>query len=283
MKVLITGAGGMLGRDVARAAESAGHEVVALDRAALDVTDAGAVERAVGEARPDTVVNCAAWTDVDGAEAEEEAALALNGDAAGHVAAAAAAAGASVVLPSTDYVFDGSGGERPYLESDPTGPLSAYGRTKLAGERAALDANERCFVVRTAWLFGRGGGNFVETMLRLAGERGAVSVVDDQIGSPTYTPHLAEGLLALAAGDAHGVHHMTARGHCSWYQFARAVFATAGVRCTVAPVSSAEMARPAPRPAWSVLRSERPEGIDLPHWRDGLAAYVAERDAEVAA
>jgi dTDP-4-dehydrorhamnose reductase len=275
VKVLITGAGGMLGQDVRRLAELTGHEAVALDRAALDVTDADAVSAALVSARPDTVVNCAAWTDVDGAETAEADALRLNGDAAGIVATAAAGVGASVVQPSTDYVFDGAG-ERPWFESDPTAPLSAYGRTKLAGEQAALAANPRAFVVRTAWLFGTGGRNFVETMLGLA-ERGEVRVVDDQVGSPTYTPHLADGLLRLAATDAYGIHHMAADGHCSWFDFARAIFDGAGVDCTVTPVTTAEFPRPAPRPAYSVLGSERLDAIRLPDWRDGLRTYLADR------
>jgi dTDP-4-dehydrorhamnose reductase len=282
VKVLITGAGGMLGQDVRKLADLAGHEVVALDRAALDVTDAAAVDAALAEHRPDTAINCAAWTDVDGAESDEAGALALNGDAAGNVAAAAAAVGAVVVLPSTDYVFDGRGipaargsGPRPYVESDPTGPLSAYGRTKLAGERVTAAANARHFVVRTSWLFGVGGGNFVETMLGLA-DRGELRVVDDQVGSPTYTPHLADGLLRLAQTTDYGIHHMAGSGHCSWYELARATFAGAGVEIDVAPVTTAEFPRPAPRPAWSVLGSERPRPIELPDWRDGLRSYLSD-------
>lgn len=276
VKVLITGAGGMLGQDVREVGELCGHEVVALDRAALDVTDAAAVGTAFAEHRPDTVVNCVAWTDVDGAEAAEDEALRLNSDAARNVAAGAASVGASVVLPSTDYVFDGAAG-RPYVESDPTNPQSAYGRTKLAGEQATAAANPRHFVVRTSWLFGSGGGNFVETMLRLGAERGQLSVVDDQVGSPTYTPHLADGLLRLAATDDYGVHHMSGDGHCSWYEFARAIFAGAGVEVDVTPCTTAEFPRPAPRPAYSVLASEWPRPIRLPDWRDGLRTYLAER------
>jgi dTDP-4-dehydrorhamnose reductase len=284
VKVLITGAGGMLGQAVRRVGELSGHEVVALDRAALDATDAAAVGDAFAELRPDTAINCVAWTDVDGAESAEADALRLNADAARNVAAAAASVGASVVLPSTDYVFDGSGGAaasgepRPYLESDPTGPLSAYGRTKLAGEGATAAVNPRHFVVRTSWLFGAGGGNFVETMLALGAERDELRVVDDQVGSPTYTPHLADGLLRLAASDDHGVHHVAGDGHCSWYEFARAIFEQAGVDCTVTPVTTAEFPRPAPRPAYSVLGSERPRPIRLPDWRDGLRSYLAERE-----
>jgi dTDP-4-dehydrorhamnose reductase len=280
VKVLITGAGGMLGRDDVRAATAEHHDVIALDRAALDVTDNGATARAIAEARPDTVVNCAAWTDVDGAEAAEAEALALNAEGARNVAAAAAAVGATVVYPSTDYAFDGAAG-RPYVESDPTNPLSAYGRTKLAGEGETAAANPRCFVVRTSWLFGTGGHNFVETMLSLA-DTGQVVVVRDQIGSPTYTAHLAEGLLRLAATEAYGLHHMSAGGQCSWYELAQAIFAAAGSDCQVLSTTTAELGRPAPRPAFSVLESEAPYPILLPDWHDGLSAYLAERAAATA-
>jgi dTDP-4-dehydrorhamnose reductase len=239
------------------------------------VTDAGAVGDAFAELRPDTAIQCAAWTDVDGAESAEAEALALNGDAAGNVAAAAASVGASVVLPSTDYVFDGTA-SRPYVESDPTDPRSAYGRTKLAGERAAAAANPHHFVVRTAWLFGAGGRNFVETMLGLA-DTGVVTVVRDQVGSPTYTAHLAEGLLRLAATGSYGVHHMAAGGQCSWYDFARAIFEDAGVECQVMSTTTDEFPRPAPRPAYSVLDTEWPDPIRLPDWRDGLREYLAAR------
>lgn len=298
------GAGGMLGRDVARAAEAGHHEVAALDRAALDVTDGRAVRRAAGELRPDAIVNCAAWTDVDGAEEAEDEATQINGEAAGAVAAAAAEVGAAVLLPSTDYVFDGRGPDtaeasrprglrrrraqarsappRPYVESDPVAPLSAYGRSKLAGEEATRAANPRHFVVRTAWLFGTGGRNFVETMLGLA-DTGQVTVVRDQVGSPTYTGHLAEGLLRLAATDAYGLHHMTAGGHCSWYDFARAIFAAADVDCEVLAATSDEFPRPASRPAWSVLDTEWPDAIRLPDWPDGLRDYLSERSARVSA
>ena len=181
MKLLVTGAGGMLGRDVVAAAQAAGHEVVALTRAELDVARADAVTGAVGGARPDAVINCAAYTNVDGAEDDEAGATRVNGDGAANVAAAAAALGAAVIQPSTDYVFDGDKRE-PYVESDPVAPRSAYGRSKLAGERGTVAANPRHHVVRSSWLFGLGGRNFVDTMLRLGRERGAVSVVEDQVG-----------------------------------------------------------------------------------------------------
>ncbi len=279
--MLITGAGGMLGRDVARVAELAHHEVVGLDRAALDVTDAATLADAFADQRPDAVVNCAAWTDVDGAESAPEEAARLNSDGARTVAAAAAAVGAAVVLPSTDYVFDGEA-DRPYVESDPTGPRSVYGRTKLAGEAETVAANPRHFVVRSSWLFGLGGRNFVDTMLSLA-DTGQVVVVRDQIGSPTYTGHLAEGLLRLAATTVYGVHHMSASGQCSWYDFARAIFAEAGADCQVLSTTTAELGRPAPRPAFSVLDTAWPDAIRLPDWGDGLRAYLAEREAQVTA
>jgi dTDP-4-dehydrorhamnose reductase len=276
VKVLVTGAAGMLGRDVLAAAERAGHEPVGLARADLDVTDAAAVRRTFEAERPDVVVNCAAYTDVDGAEGDEAAATALNGDAAGHVAAAAGAVGASVVQPSTDYVFDGAK-RTPYLESDPTAPRSAYGRSKLAGEEAVIAANERHFVVRTSWLFGVAGRNFVDTMLGLGRDRDELKVVDDQVGCPTYTGHLAGALVRLAEGDAHGVHHIAGAGTCSWFEFATEIFRQAGLEVRTVPCTTDEFPRPAPRPEYSVLGSERPDAIRLPEWREGLAGYLAER------
>jgi len=279
MKLLITGAAGMLGRDLMLAAGNAGHDVVGFGRAELDVTDAAALERKLDLERPDVVVNCAAWTDVDGAEEAEEAAFAVNGTGAGNVAAAADAVGAAVVHVSTDYVFDGAKGA-PYVESDQPAPLSAYGRTKLAGEELVAAAGERHFVVRSAGLFGIGGGNFVETMLQLAATRTEVTVVRDQIGSPTYTWHLAYGLVRLIEGSDFGIHHMAAAGQCSWYEFAREIFELAEVDCRVLSVTTEEFSRPAPRPAFSALTSQREHAIRLPSWQDGLAAYLAQRKAE---
>ena len=204
---------------------------------------------------------------MDGAESHPEEALRVNRDGARNVAEAAGA----VAYISTDYVFDGRGHE-PYLESDPVAPLSAYGHSKLEGERATAAANPRHWIVRSAWLFGPGGSNFVDTMLRLGPE---LKVVDDQIGCPTFTGHLAEALTALVAGDDHGVHHMAASGSCSWFEFAREIFERAGREVELSPCTTAEFPRPAPRPAWSVLGSER--GHRLPHWREGLQAYLGVR------
>jgi len=282
MKLLVTGAAGMLGRDVMLAAGNAGHDVIGFGRAELDVTDPAALERKFDLERPDVVINCAAWTDVDGAEAAEEAAFAVNGTGAGHVAAAAAAVGASVVYVSSDYLFDGAKGA-PYVESDQPAPLSAYGRTKLAGEEATVAANKRHFVVRSAWLFGIGGPNFVETMLRLAAGGNEVLVVRDQVGSPTYTWHLAYGIVRLIEGLEFGIHHMAAAGQCSWYEFAREIFEQAKVECKVLSITTEEFGRPAPRPPFSALTSQREHAIRLPSWQDGLAGYLAQRQAEEAA
>jgi dTDP-4-dehydrorhamnose reductase len=279
MKLLVTGAAGMLGRDLLLAAGNAGHDVVGFGRAELDVTNAEQVRRRVELERPDVVINSAAWTDVAGAETGVESAFAVKGTGAGHVAAAAAAVGASVVYVSTDYVFDGAKGE-PYVESDQPAPLSAYGRTKLAGEEATAAANKRHFVVRSAGLFGIGGNNFVETMLRLAEGQSEVLVVRDQVGSPTYTWHLAYGLVRLIEGLEFGIHHMAAAGQCSWYEFAREIFEQAKVDCKVLSVSTDEFGRPAARPPFSALTSQREHAIRLPSWQDGLAGYLAQREAE---
>ncbi len=266
----------MLGHDVARAAELANHEVVALDRAALDVTSAEAVARAVQRQRPDAVVNCAAFTDVDGAEHQPERALRVNAEGARNVAAAAAEAGARVLYPSTDYVFAGSK-EAPYVESDEPAPISRYGSSKLAGEVETAAANPRHYIVRSSWLFGTAGPNFVETMLDLGSREAQVIVVRDQVGCPTYTRHLAEGVVRLLDSPAFGLHHMAAGGDCSWYDFAAAIFERAGVDCRVLSTTTQELGRPAPRPEWSVLATQWPDAIHLPHWHVGLDDYLAER------
>jgi len=276
MRILVTGAGGMLGRDVVRAAEYVNHEVVALAHSDLDVTDARAVRAAIRGASPDAVVNCAAWTDVDGAESDLEGAALLNARAAGTMGAAAAAAGASIAQPSTDYVFDGEKRE-PYVESDRPAPLSVYGATKLAGEHAVAGANERHYVVRTSWLFGASGANFVETMLRLGRELGEVVVVRDQIGCPTYTGHLADALVRLLEGDDFGLHHIAGGGDCSWFDFAVEIFEQAGVECRTLSCTTDDFPRPARRPPHSVLGTEREYALYLPDWREGLRSYLAER------
>jgi dTDP-4-dehydrorhamnose reductase len=282
VKLLVTGAAGMLGRDVMLAAGNAGHQVVGFGHSELDIGGEAAVGAKVEAERPDVVINCAAWTDVDGAEEAEGEATRINGGGAGNVAAAAASVGASVVYVGSDYVFDGSKGA-PYVETDQTAPLSAYGRSKLAGEEATRAANKRHFVVRSAWLFGTGGRNFVETMLRLAADHGEVLVVRDQVGSPTYTWHLAYGIVRLIEGVEFGIHHMAAAGACSWYEFAREIFDQAKVECKVMSATTDMLGRPAPRPPYSALTSQREHAIELPSWQDGLAAYLAQRRAETEA
>jgi len=282
MRLLVTGAAGMLGQDTTRAAERAQHTVLALARADLDVTDAGAVERLIGAERPDAVLNCAGYTDVDGAEGDPETAEAVNGEGAGNVARAAARAGAYVLHVSSDYVFDGHKDE-PYLEEDPVGPLSAYGRSKLSGERAVAAAGGQWAIVRSSWLYGSGGPNFVATMLRLAGERDTLRVVADQVGCPTWTGHLGGALVDLAELKSEGIHHVAGTGSCSWHEFAVEIFRQAGAVCRVETQTTADLARPAPRPAWSVLASRRPDTPRLPGWQEGLAGYLAERAEQPAA
>jgi len=277
VKIVVTGAGGMLGSDVAAVAERMSHEVVALDREELDVTDPGRVERLIVREQPGAVINCAAWTDVDGAEEHEADAELINGEGAGFVADAAAKAGAKVIYVSTDYVFDGSE-QGPYTESDETKPINAYGRSKLAGERATAHFNRASFIVRSSWLFGPAGGNFVETMLRLGEGGGPVVVVHDQVGCPTYTGHLAAGLVRLVDSGSYGVHHMSGAGSCSWYEFAMEIFRQAEVVTRVMSSTSEMMKRPARRPANSVLASGREAPIELPDWKRGLADYLKRRE-----
>jgi len=218
----------------------------------------------------DLVLHAAAWTDVDGAETNPQEAAAVNIGGTQH----AAELGAPLVYFSTDYVFDGTKGG-PYVESDAPNPQSVYGRTKLHGEAAA---GEDAWIVRSSWLYGWTGTNFVRTMLRLGAERDEVAVVDDQRGCPTYVGHLAEATRALLELPR-GIWHLAAEGDCTWAEFAEAIFEEAGVECRVRRITTAELGRPAPRPAYSVLRSERPGAPTLPHWRDGLRACLARLQA----
>jgi dTDP-4-dehydrorhamnose reductase len=282
MRVLVTGAAGMLGRDVTAACHARDHEVVALAHSALDITSPLALEEAVTRYEPDAVVNCAAFTDVDGAEDDEAGAMRVNDEGAALLAAAAASIGAKVLYPSSDYVFDGSAHE-PYVESNLPSPLSAYGRSKLAGETSVAVANPRHFIARSAWLFGLAGKNFVETMLRLGREQSEVMVVTDQVGCPTYTRHLGEAMALLVEGEEFGIHHLAGGGQCSWYEFAQEIFDQAGVECRVMSATTEMLARKAPRPPYSALGSERPDAIALPPWKKGLTGYLAARALEAAA
>lgn len=281
MRILLTGAVGMLGQDVRRVGERGGHDLILVDLPELDITDERAVEAFYEREQPQATINCAAYTNVDGAESNREAAHAVNADGAGNLARAAAGIGTSLLHISTDYVFDGTapldaaGQPRPYVESDPTGPRSVYGETKLAGEQQVLAASPAHAVVRTAWLYGVDGPNFVATMLRLAGEREEVQVVDDQIGSPTWSGHLAPAIVGLIERGVGGLVHLTGAGEVSWNGFAKEIFRQAEVDCRVEAIASSEMARPAPRPAYSVLETERDDVLPMGPWQDGLAGYLA--------
>ncbi|MGV4981066.1 dTDP-4-dehydrorhamnose reductase [Streptomyces sp. NRAIS4] len=278
---LITGATGMLGRDVLARLRRDGETAVGLARGSLDITDAGAVRDAVDAHRPRIVVNCAAWTAVDDAEAREADALRVNGDGPRHLAEACAKTDARLIQVSTDYVFAGDG-TSPYPEDAPTAPRSAYGRTKLAGEGAVLAAlPDAGYVVRTAWLYGAGGGNFVDTMIRLASVRDTVDVVDDQRGQPTWTVDLADRLVrlgqaALSGTAPAGVYHGTSGGETTWFGLAREVFRLLDSDPgRVRPTTSTAFPRPAPRPAYSVLGHDRwrRAGIEpIRPWREALQA-----------
>jgi len=282
VKIVVTGAGGGLGRAFLAAAGSH-HDVIALTHADLDIGDHHAVLGGVPPLGADLIVNCAAFTQVDANETDRARAFRDNAQGPQSLALAARMCGATLLHVSTDYVFDGvaprdaSGRARPYVESDPTGPRSVYGATKLEGEREVLAASPSHTVVRTAWLYGVDGRNFVETMLRLAGERDSVQVVTDQVGSPTWGGHLAPALLGLLERSVSGVVHVTGGGEVSWNGFAQEIFRQAEVACRVEPASSEQMARPAPRPAWSALASERDDVVPMPPWQDGLAGYLAMR------
>ncbi len=252
---LVTGAGGMLGADLIAALTSRGEPATGMDRASLDVTDAASVTDAIARGRPDVVVNCAAWTAVDDAEASEEQALAVNAGGAANLAAACAGVGARLVQISTDYVFPGDAG-RPYAEDDVPAPGTAYGRTKLAGEQAVLSRLPGSgYVVRTAWLYGAHGPSFVRTMIHLADQRPTVDVVDDQHGQPTWTVDVVRQIIALAhSAAAPGVYHATSSGQTTWFGLARQIFGLLGADPSrVRPIPGSALPRPAPRPAYSVL------------------------------
>ncbi|MEV8564703.1 dTDP-4-dehydrorhamnose reductase [Streptomyces sp. NPDC051322] len=288
---LITGAGGMLGQDLLAALADDGTPAVGLDRSALDITGEEAVRAALADHRPAVIVNCAAWTAVDDAEAKEDQALAVNGTGPRVLAEACRDSGAVLLQVSTDYVFAGDA-DRPYPEDAPVAPRSAYGRTKLAGERAVLRTlPDRGHVVRTAWLYGAGGANFVRTMIKLAGIKDTLDVVDDQRGQPTWTADLADRLVrlgkgALAGTAPAGVYHATSSGATTWFGLTREIFRLLGADPDrVRPTTSEAFVRPAPRPAYSVLGHERwtAAGIEpIRDWREALgeafpALLAAER------
>jgi len=277
VKVLVVGAYGMLGREVVAAAEGAGHTVIERDVDSIDIVDPEFTTEVVTGDAPDAIINCAAFTDVDGAEDQEDVALEVNGAGAGNLAHAAAEAGARIVHLSTDYVFPGDA-TQPYVESDATGPRTAYGRTKLAGELEVAAANPDHAIARTAWLFGAHGKNFVDTILKLAATRETLQVVSDQEGCPTWAGHLAPALVTLAEANATGIFHAAGGGRCTWFDLATAALAATGSPCRVEPTTSEAFPSPTPRPAFSVLGTERgADAVHLPPWEEGLAGFLAGR------
>ncbi|WP_040204217.1 dTDP-4-dehydrorhamnose reductase [Neobacillus jeddahensis] len=278
MKVVVTGAAGQLGQDVVLELTRKNHEAIGTDRNQLDITNEAEVFSFINEVKPDVILHCAAYTNVDAAEENEDLAYQINASGTEYLAKAAQQIGAKMLYISTDYVFDGTASE-PYEVDEQTKPLGAYGRTKLAGEELLQKHLRESFIVRTAWVFGIHGHNFVKTMLRLGEERGEVGVVHDQVGSPTYTVDLAKFMVELMETDKYGIYHATNSGVCSWYEFAVEIFKQAGLNVTVNPLTSDQFPRPAARPNYSVLSKKKIEerGLtSLRDWEDALTAYLQE-------
>lgn len=279
MKVVVTGAKGQLGQDVMKQLHAQNHEALGTDRDDLDITNEADVLKFISDVKPDVILHCAAYTNVDAAEADKETAYQINALGTEYLAKAARAVDAKMLYISTDYVFDGTATE-PYEVDHPTKPIGVYGETKFAGEEMLKKYVEKYFIVRTAWVFGIGGNNFVKTMIRLGEERGEVGVVHDQVGSPTYTVDLASFMLELMKTDKFGTYHATNGGVCSWYEFAVEIFKQAGMdQVKVSPLTTDQFPRPAKRPAYSVLSKQKMEEAGftpLRDWKEALAAYLAE-------
>lgn len=278
MRILVTGASGQLGYDVERELERRGIEHLGTSSRELDITDRAAVEHLMQSYRPDAVIHCAAYTKVDLAEDEPERCWAVNADGTRNLAAACREIGAKMLYISTDYVFPGTG-ERSYETGDPTGPVNTYGRSKLAGELAVQSLLEKYFIVRISWVFGKNGNNFVKTMLRLAETKAELSVVCDQIGSPTYTADLAPLLCDMVQTERYGVYHATNEGTCAWSEFAEAIFELAGRQVVVHPIPTSAYPTRAARPLNSRMSKERlrDNGFQaLLEWKDALARYLKE-------
>ena len=275
MKVLILGATGLLGKALVR--EWTGDQVLAMGSRDVDIRDSAKVREILEKARPDWVVLAAAYTDVDGCESHRELALSVNRDGAVNVAEAVRRAGARLIFLSSDYVFDGKK-TSPYEVDDKRNPQSVYGHSKAEAEINLLEILPTCCIARTSWVFGVGGRCFPDTILRLAANRPALDVVNDQRGSPTYTVDLARAIIQLCRKDASGIVHVTNAGDCTWFEFAQEIITGAGLATQVRPVTSQQMARPAPRPAYSVLSatSLRRYGIEMPGWKDALGRYLQE-------
>jgi len=276
MKVLILGATGLLGKDLL--GEWSHDETVGLGSRHVDIRDSARVRAVIESARPDWIVLAAAYTDVDGCETNRDLAFAVNRDGAVNVAEAAKSRGAKLLFLSSDYVFDGKN-TSPYEITDLRNPQSVYGKSKAEAEIRLLETLPGCCIARTSWLFGMGGKCFPDTILKLAATRPKLDVVNDQRGCPTYSPDLARAIIALCRNNAEGIVHVTNSGDCSWFEFAQQIIEGAGLTTEVHPVSSQQMARPAPRPAYSILSaaSLHPYGVQMPTWNDGLRRYLEER------
>jgi dTDP-4-dehydrorhamnose reductase len=272
VRIVITGAQGQLGTDLQQTLR--GHQLTALDLPTFDLTQP-ACARTIVDAAPEVVIHAGAYTDVDGAERNPGLAMAVNAEGTERVASAAAKTGARLICISTDYVFDGRG-TRPYVETDSTNPISVYGESKYAGEQRALAACDNTLVVRTAWLYGRHGKNFVKTMLQLAVERPCLKVVADQRGCPTFSEDLASMIGRLLAHPVRGILHVTNEGHCTWHEFASEIVRLSGLEVPVEPITTEDMPRPAKRPVYSVLSTNRLHhlGFSMPTWQDGLQRFL---------
>ena len=277
MRVTVFGASGLLGQELVRAAEARGAKLTALSSKDADLRDHARVEQVIRDSRPEWIILSAAFTDVDGCEANPDLALAVNCQGAVHVAQAARKVGSHLMFLSTDYVFDGTK-RSPYEIGDPRNPINVYGESKARAEERLLEMVSDVCIVRTSWLFGHGGRCFPATILKLAATRPEISVVNDQRGSPTFTHDLAPTVIQLCDQGARGIVHATNSGDCTWYEFAKEIMRMSGLPAAVKPVSTAEFPRPARRPAYSVLSaaSLAAHGIQMPSWQDALRRYLAE-------
>ena len=275
MKILITGSNGMLGHDLEEVLKDK-HELVLTTSKTLDITDKDKTIEIIKENNPDIVINSAAYTDVDGCETNQDLAYAVNGEGVKNLALACKEIDCPLVHVSTDYVFDGTASD-PISEDGEIGPISVYGKSKLKGEEAILEILDKYFIVRTAWLYGINGKNFPKTMLELAKDHPEITVVYDEVGTPTYTPDLAYGISQLIETDLYGIYHLTNSGSCSWCEFAKYIFEIAGLDINVVPVTASEFSRPAPRPSYSVLKNENwiKNGFEpLRDYKESIREYI---------
>ena len=275
MKILITGSDGMLGHDLADVLKGK-HELILTTSKTLDITDKNHVIDFVSSQKPDMLINAAAYTDVDGCEKNQELAYSVNGEGVRNLAMACKKIGCGLVHISTDYVFNGEN-TRPWVEDDETGPISVYGKSKLEGEKAICEILDKYFILRTAWLYGVNGRNFPKTMLELSENHSKITVVYDEVGTPTYTLDLAQAISKLIETDCYGIYHLTNSGSCSWCEFARYIFEIAGADVEVVPVTADEFARPAPRPSYSVLENKNwvENGFEpLRNYTEAIKEYI---------